>query len=155
MFVAACSCKLISLRGQEVSQGSPRSAALPGAQLYLSPTCALCQALRDPPAAENSPLLWHGAMGMEGVQTAPDWPRNTNWLSCWSPGSREGTCTVRCPAETGHEPASMEMGQELQLFLAKAPQPFISSCFSPSLVPHFWWQQWHLGYCILSCKQVK
>lgn len=53
---------------------------------------------------------------------------------------------VRCPAQTGHDPASMEMGQELQLLLAKAPQPFISSCFSPSLVPHFWWQQWHLGF---------
>lgn len=142
---SSSSSELISLRGQEVSQGGPTSAAPPGLSCTSAPS-APCQALQNLPAAENSPQLCHGAMGMEGVQTAPDWPRNTNWLSCWSPGTREGTCTVRCPAQTGHDPAGMEMGQELQLLLAKAPQPFISSCFSPSLVPHFWWQQWHLGF---------
>lgn len=63
MSVAACSCELISLRGHEVSQGGPTSAAPPGAQLYLSPTPALCQALQNLPAAENSPLLWRGALG--------------------------------------------------------------------------------------------
>lgn len=60
MSVAAYSCEVISLRGEEVSQGGPTSAAPPGVQLYLIPTR---QALLNSLQLQTAPSCGVGPWG--------------------------------------------------------------------------------------------
>lgn len=147
MSVAACSCELISLWGWEVPQHGPTSVALPGIQLYLSPKHTLFQAAAELACSWEQGLCcgmgWWWWRAWELSLTDPG--RQTVFLACLQAPGRVLVWSV-CPAQTGHDPFSMEKGQEWQMLLAKAPQPFSSSCFFPSLAPLFWWQQWHLGF---------
>lgn len=137
------SCGLILLRGQE-----EHCNVVVHQQLHLGFCCISApntlpwKQLLNSLASQirASTVAWgNGCGGHESYS----WLAQKDKLPFLLVSRHQGGCSQCCPAQTDDVPASMEEGQEWQLLLAKAPQPFSSSCFFPPLAPLFWW---HLGF---------